>query len=263
VSKDDVAVIDIHSHFLPGLDDGAEDIETSVAMIEMAAADGTTHLVGTPHCNANYAFSLQRNQELLEELRARTKNRITLLCGCDFHLSYENIQAVLADKSPYTLNQGDYLLTEFSDYSIAPQTRDIFHQMRLKGITPIVTHPERNPLLQHGPGPRLLRQLVEMGCPIQVTAGSLTGRFGRRAQEFSEQLIAQQMVHFLASDAHDTKNRPPKLSSARAFITEKYGAELAQALLVENPRAAVESRPLPYFPEPTPPPKRKRRFWFF
>jgi len=256
-------VVDIHSHFLPGLDDGAGDIDTSVAMVEMAAADGTTHLVGTPHCNANYPFSLERNRELLEELRPRITRPITLLCGCDFHLSYENIQAVLEDKHSFTLNQGDYLLTEFSDYSIAPQTPEVFHRLRLAGIIPIITHPERNPLLQHDTGMKLLRRLVGMECPIQVTAASLTGRFGRRPQDFAEYLMEQQMVHFLASDAHDTKSRPPTLSPARQVVTEKYGAELAQALLVDNPRAAIDSRGLPYFPELAPPPKPKRRFWFF
>jgi protein-tyrosine phosphatase len=215
-------VVDIHSHFLPGLDDGAQDIDTSLAMVEMAAADGTTHLVGTPHCNAHYPFSLERNRELLEDLRTRVTKPITLLSGCDFHLSYENIQAVLEDKHRFTINQGDYLLTEFSDYSIAPSTPEVFHRLRLAGLIPIITHPERNPLLQHGPGMRLLRKLVEMECAIQVTAASLTGRFGGRAKRLAESLMEQQMVHFLASDAHDTKDRPPTLSPVRRAVTQKY-----------------------------------------
>lgn len=255
-------MVDIHSHFLPGLDDGADSLETALAMIEMAAADGTTHLVGTPHCNATYSFSLARNQELLQELRARAGNRITLLSGCDFHLSYENIQQALANKIPYTLNQGDYLLSEFSDYGIAPSTLDTLHKLRLSGIVPVITHPERNPLL-HELGTKFFRRLVEMGCPIQLTAGSFTGRFGRRAQAFAQRLLAQEMVHFVASDAHDTQDRTPKLSPARAVVTEKAGAEVAQALFIDNPRAAIESRPLPYFPEPITRPKSRRRFWFF
>ena len=254
-------MVDIHSHFLPGIDDGADSLETAVAMIEMAAADGTTHLAGTPHCNARFAFSPERNRELLEELRRRAGSRITLLTGCDFHLSYENIQQVLIDKSPFTLNQGDYLLAEFSDYGIAPNTLDVFHKLRLHDIIPIITHPERNPLL-HERGTEYLQKLVEMGCPIQITAASFTGRFGRRAKEFSERLLAQGMVHFVASDAHDTKDRTPKLSPARAAVTEKFGSEVAQALFVDNPLAAIESRALPYWPELLPPPKR-RRGWFF
>src|SRR3989338_6784530 len=163
-------MIDINSHFLPGLDDGAKTIEDAVAMIEMAAADGTTHLVATPHCNDRYQFSLERNRALLAELRARAGDRIQLSSGCDFHLSFENLERVAAEKSAYTLNQGSYLLTEFASYGIAPQVLNVFHRMRLYDIVPVITHPERNPLLQES-GLKLLRRLVEMGCPMQITAG--------------------------------------------------------------------------------------------
>jgi protein-tyrosine phosphatase len=255
-------MVDIHSHFLPGIDDGADSLETALAMIEMAAADGTTHLVGTPHCNARYSFSQEKNGVLLRALQARAGNRIVLMSGCDFHLSYENIQNLLADKMPYTLNQGDYLLAEFSDYGLAPNTLDILHKLRLGNLVPIITHPERNALL-HEQGLRFFCRLVEMGCAVQVTAGSFTGRFGRLAKKFAERLLECGLVHFVASDAHDTQNRPPKLSPARAVVAERFGNEVAQALFVDNPRAAIESRPLPYCPEPTPPPERRRSFLFF
>ena len=253
-------MIDIHSHFLPGVDDGARSVEEAVAMIEMAAADGTTHLVATPHCNERFAFSLERNRTLLEELRARTGDRLTLLSGCDFHLSYENLQRVLEEKNTYTVNQGCYLLTEFAQYGIAPQVLQVFHKLHLNDIIHVITHPERNPLLQ-GLGLKLLRRLVEMRCPIQITGGSLTGGFGRDAQAMAERLLAERWVHFVASDAHDTEHRPPRLAEARARVAKKYGAAAAQALFVDNPRAALESRPLPYFPEVAPP--KRRRFWFF
>ncbi|MFQ5776866.1 MAG: tyrosine-protein phosphatase [Terriglobia bacterium] len=253
-------MIDIHCHFLPGVDDGAPSIEEARAMIEMAAVDGTTHLVATPHCNTRYEFSPERNRALLAKLSERSTHGVTLLAGCDFHLSYENLQRVLSEKTCFTLNQGSYLLTEFADYGIAPQMLDVFHKLRLNDIVPVITHPERNPLLREI-GMKLLRRLAEMGCPIQVTADSLTGRFGRRARAVAQRLLADRMVHFIASDAHDTRERPPRLSPARAWLTGKYGAELAEALFVANPRAALESHPLPYFPEPTQP--RRRRFWFF
>ncbi|MFQ5724260.1 MAG: tyrosine-protein phosphatase [Terriglobia bacterium] len=251
-------MIDIHSHFLPSLDDGAKSVEEAVAMIEMAAGDGTTHLVGTPHCNDRFAFSPERNRALLGELQKRVGNGVVLLSGCDFHLSYQNLERVLTEKATYTLNQGTYLLTEFANYGIAPQTLNIFHRLRLNELVPIITHPERNRLLLRE---KLLRRLVEMGCPVQITAGSLTGRFGAEAQQAAERLLTERLVHFVASDAHDTRGRPPRLSRARARVAEKYGEEVARALFVENPRAALDSRPLPYFPEPAQ--ERKRRFWFF
>ncbi|MDA2914405.1 exopolysaccharide biosynthesis protein [Acidobacteriia bacterium AH_259_A11_L15] len=250
-------MIDIHSHFLPGLDDGAKSVEEAVAMIEMAAGDGTTHLVGTPHCNDRFAFSPERNRALLGELQERVGNGVVLLSGCDFHVSYQNLERVLTEKATYTLNQGTYLLTEFANYGIAPQTLNIFHRLRLNELVPIITHPERNRLLRE----KLLRRLVGMGCPVQITAGSLTGRFGAEAQQAAERLLTERLVHFVASDAHDTRRRPPRLSRARARVAAKWGEEVARALFVENPRAALDSRPLPYFPEPAQ--KRKRRFWFF
>lgn len=253
-------MVDIHSHFLPGLDDGARTVEDAVAMIEMAAADGTTHFVGTPHCNDRYEFSLERNRALLEELRARTRAPITLLSGCDLHLSYDNVQAALAEPRTFAIHQGTYLLTEFDNFSIAPQMVDVFYQLRGAGLVPIITHPERIPILQKS-GTKLLRQLAAMGCPIQVTAGSLTGRFGRMAKEVAGQLFRERLVHLVASDAHDTDDRPPRMSEARALVEKDYGADLAQALFVENPRAVIDSQPLLYFPEAAEP--KTKRFWFF
>ncbi|HXE76434.1 MAG TPA: CpsB/CapC family capsule biosynthesis tyrosine phosphatase [Candidatus Xenobia bacterium] len=253
-------MIDIHSHFLPGLDDGARTVEEARAMIEMAIGDGITHLVATPHCNDRYPFSLERNLALLEELRPRAPASITLLSGCDFHLSYENVQAALAEPRAFTINQGTYLLTEFDNFSIAPQMVDVFYQLRAAGLVPVITHPERIPILQKT-DTRLLRRLAAMGCPIQVTAGSLTGCFGPVAKEMTQRLFREQLVHLVASDAHDTDDRPPRLSEARALVEKEYGAELAEALFVDNPRAAIESQPLPYFPEATEP--KKKRFWFF
>ena len=255
-------MVDIHSHFLPGLDDGAATVEASLAMIEMAAADGTTHLVGTPHCNSQYKFSAERNRALVAELQTRAGARIRLFSGCDFHLSYENIQQALADKLPFTINQGDYLLAEFSDYALAPNTPELLHGLRVHGIFPVITHPERNRLI-HQRGAAFLAQLVEMGCPIQITAAAFTGRFGSRAQAFAEELLAHRLVHIVASDAHDTRDRSPKLSPARAAVAALAGEDVAQALFVENPRAVIDNRPLPYMPTPAVPAKRRKRFWFF
>ena len=154
-------MVDIHCHLLPGMDDGPDSLDDSLRMAEMAVADGITHLVATPHCNDRFTFSLERNRALLAELRARVGDRIQLSSGCDFHLSFENIERVAAEKSAYTLNQGSYLLTEFASYGIAPQVLNVFHRMRLYDIVPVVTHPERNPLLQEG-GLKLLRRLAEM-----------------------------------------------------------------------------------------------------
>ncbi|MFQ5817766.1 MAG: tyrosine-protein phosphatase [Terriglobia bacterium] len=253
-------MVDIHSHILPGVDDGARTLEEAVGMVQIAADDGTTCIVATPHCNDRYPYSLEQNRRLLSELSAAVGTRMGLALGCDFHLSYENLQALLAGNRTYTINQGPYLLVEFTDYAIPPQLADTLHQLRLQGLIPIVTHPERNPLLQRGLG--LLGKLIAMGCPVQVTASSLLGRFGSPARQSVEELLRRQMVHLVASDAHDTEHRPPRLSAACADVARNFGRERADALFRDNPRAVVEGNALPYFPEPVAR-ERKRRFSFF
>ncbi|MFQ5925851.1 MAG: tyrosine-protein phosphatase [Terriglobia bacterium] len=253
-------MIDIHCHFLPGVDDGPRTLAEAVAMVEMAVSDGITGMVATSHCNDRYRYSLERNRKLLSELSAVVGARVALALGCDLHLSYENLQVLLAGDRSYTINQGPYVLVEFADYAIPPQLVDILHQLRLKGLIPVVTHPERNPLLRRDLS--RLRQLVAMGCPVQVTAGSLLGQFGPAARQTVEELLCQQMVHVVASDAHDTKHRPPRLSEARDAVARAFGEEQAGALFRDNPRAVVDGTPLPYFPEPVAS-RRKRGFSFF
>ncbi len=255
-----MAMVDIHTHILPGVDDGAESLEEAVAMVAIAAADGTSAMVATPHCNALYPFMREKNEKLLAELRDAVGVRMELALGCDFHLSYENLQAVLAGDRSHTVNRGPYLLIELADYALPPQVAESLHQLRVQGLVPIITHPERNPLLQRR-GMKLLRQLIAMGCPLQITGGSLLGQFGEAAKRMAQELLENEMVHVVASDAHDAKNRPPRLSEAYAAVAKGCGVARAQALFSDNPRAVTEGKQLPYCPEPAPP--RRRRFIFF
>lgn len=254
-------MVDIHTHILPGVDDGAATFEEAVAMVEVAASDGTTCMVATPHYNDRYPYSVEQNRKLLAELAAAVGGRMELGLGCDFHLSYQNMQAVLAGDRSYTINQGPYLLVEFADYAIPPQLPDLLHQLRLQGLIPIITHPERNPILQRR-GLDLLRKLIAMGCPVQVTAGALLGRFGERAQRAVETLLQNEMVHLVASDAHGVERRAPRLSQAYAEVERSFGSDRARALFRDNPRAVVDGEPLPHFPEPAAP-ERRRWFNFF
>jgi len=241
-------VIDIHHHLLFGLDDGSPDIETSVAMAEAAAADGTTHIVCTPHSNDTYAYRPDVNQERLAELRLRLKDRITLGLGCDFHLSWDNVSDALKNPTKYTINGTNYLLVEFPDLGIAPNMSETFFEMELARMTPIITHPERNPTITHQP--ERLAEWVRNGCLVQVTAGALTGRFGKTAEHFSNELLRKNWVHFIASDAHNLTSRPPQLSHAYQYIANRHGQETADRLCISNPRAAFFGENWPEQPEP-------------
>lgn len=242
-------MIDIHHHLLFGLDDGSPDIETSVAMAEMAAQDGITHIVCTPHANFQYKFDSAANHEKLEQLRARIAGKITLGLGCDFHLSFENIDDALKNPTKYTINQKKYLLVEFADLAIPHQISDVFYQFQLAGMLPIITHPERNAIIVKSP--QRLDEWIDRGCLVQVTASSLLGRFGRGAASFSNKLLEQNKVHFLATDAHNVEWRQPRMKQAFDLVAKQYGTETAQRLCVDNPGAAFFGKELPPQPQPS------------
>lgn len=262
-------MIDIHCHILPGLDDGPDSMDVSCAMAEMAIADGVTHIIGTPHANDTFAFKPETIRQRCADLQGRFEGRLTLATGCDFHLSYDNLQEIRHDATRYTLNQKNYLLVEFADYSIPPSMDQALHDLQLAGLQPVITHPERNPLIRSQP--ERLFGWLRRGCYVQVTAGSLLGRWGAAAQEIAERWLAGGAVHFLASDAHNLTSRPLKLKETFDLVEGRHGERVAQALLVENPLAAFEGRPLPYVPELSqefaagnqPQRKRRKRFWFF
>ena len=263
-------MIDIHCHILPDLDDGSDSLETSLAMAEAAIAQGVTHVIGTPHANSAYPFVPALIRERRDEIQARVAGRLTIATGCDFHLSYENVEALRAEPARFTLNQKNYLLVEFANFSLPASLDQTLHQLQLLGIHPIITHPERNPLIRSQ-----LERLwgwLRQGCFVQVTAQSITGGFGRRAQEVADTLLDAGAIHFVASDAHNVTTRPLQLRPAYDIVAERKGSEVAQALFEENPRAVFEGSPLPYVPAP-PEMKsprdsegssvRRKRFWFF
>jgi protein-tyrosine phosphatase len=256
-------MVDLHSHILFGLDDGAKTIEDSLAMAEDAIADGITHVVATPHSSSEYIFDYPIVRGKLKELSDRLDGRLTLASGCDFHLSPENILAFRKDARPFCINQKDYLLVEFNDYSIPASLDQTLHEICLAQIHPVITHPERNGILRTHP--ERLYKWIHQGCYVQVTAGSLSGVFGPSPRQHAWRWLAQGAVHFVSTDAHNTAKRPLKLKFAYDAIAEQMGKERADALFVENPLAAFEGKQLPYVPELAiePPPKKRKRFFFF
>ena len=241
-------VIDIHSHILPEVDDGPKSWDVSIEMCRMAKADGVTHLVATPHCNDRYHYDHQYLTGCVQRLQGMVGDGPELSLGCDFHLSYDNLQSLLAQPHLYTIAGARYLLVELSDYSIPALIGDWFRRLGDRGLTPIITHPERNAILRQTP--QRVIEFVELGCAVQITANALTGFWGQRVARVATWLLEREAVHVIASDAHDTKHRTPVLSEARAAAAEIAGEEVAQALLEENPRAILAGQPLPYSPKP-------------
>ena len=259
----EVLLIDIHCHPLPDTDDGAKSFEVAISMLQMAAADGVTHVVATPHCNFRYAFDQNANLKKAAELQVAVGDMPKVLLGCDFHLSYDNIHRLTEKRMPFTINGTQYLLVEFDEHFIPQQMDHVFYEIQIAGFTPILTHPERNAVcrrkLQH------VYNWITRGCLVQVTAQSYIGGFGSEAMRSTERLLDLNMVHFMASDAHDTKYRPPLLSPAYQKMVHERGEELADLVFTKNPEAVIRGNSLPAFPQPISPSgkagKKKRKWW--
>jgi protein-tyrosine phosphatase len=256
-------MVDVHCHILPGLDDGAMDVKESLAMAQSAISDGITHVVATPHSSTEFKFDYRRVRELHGQLQRLLGERLVLATGCDFHLNMENLEALRKDPTHFCINQLNYLLVEFSEYSIPPHTGHTLHAMKLTGLHPIITHPERNGIIQAQTN--LLMSWVRLGCYVQVTGGSLTGTFGPKARADALRWIGMGLVHFVASDAHNTRGRPLRLQPAYQVVRDEFGDAKARGLFDENPMAAFEGRELPYVPEVAVDVKagRRKRFLFF
>ena len=239
-------MVDIHTHLLPGLDDGSPDMETTLAMARIAVADGITHMVCTPHANHRYPYDPFRVEDLIAQVRGRlNENNIALELarGADFHLTYENIQEALADPARFSIAGRGYIMTELPDYGSFSSFDETYYELRLAGMTPVLTHPERNPTLQENRAK--LDDWLRRGVLLQVTANSIRGDMGKKAQRMASDLLEKRQVHFIATDAHNTTSRPPRMRETYDLIAKRYGADYADTLCKSNPLCAFEGRAIP------------------
>jgi protein-tyrosine phosphatase len=252
-------LVDLHSHILPGVDDGAPDIETSIAMARTAAADGIRMMVATPHVSFEYdldPMDIGRRVGELNLALARSDVPLAVLTGGEIALTR------LTALEPETLRllslgAGPYLLVETPYAGAAPFLEEVLFDLDLRGFRTILAHPERCAMFDNDRD-RLTR-LVERGVLCSVNAGSMAGQFGRRVRDFALHMFREGLVHNVASDAHDDEVRRAELAWGFARLDDELPgiAEQAPWFTQAAPAAIVVGGQLPAAPEPP----AQRRSW--
>jgi len=245
-------LIDLHCHILPGVDDGAKSLEESLLMARRAVEDGIHTIVATPHTlngiYINSAREVTPKVASLQETLSKNHIKLQLYVGADVHLCPHMLELIESGDAGTINNARKYILLEFPSQVVPPKVKDEIFSLKLNGITPIISHLERNPVIQHNID--ILYEFIRMGALCQVTAMSITGDFGGIAMQCAERLLRHRMVHVIASDAHSSESRPPVLSQAveaAAEILENY--DDAERMVTEVP-AAILSGNMPDIPKP-------------
>ena len=251
-------MIDIHCHLLPKMDDGSNSWEDTLEMCRLAAKDGVTDIIATPHFGkAFFQSSLEDIRKTVRLLNSHLENqRIPLRVhpGADVSLEAGILDWARQGRLPTLADGNRYFLLESPDGVRAEGLDRMIFDLRSLGLTPIITHPER---MSAGDDWDWLERLLEMGCLCQITAMSLTGGFGRQARQSALRLLRKGLVHLVASDAHSPRDRPPLLGQAREALLDLVGPETTLRLLKTGPRAILEGRSLD-FPVPL---RRTRKRW--
>lgn len=238
----DPVLIDLHCHLLPGIDDGAPDLETSLEMARIAVADGITTIACTPHIypglyENNGPDILRRVAALQEDLDC-AGIPLTLTAGCDAHLTPTMVAELDSGHIP-TIAGSRYFLFEPPHHVAPPRLAESVIATRDAGYMPIVTHPERLSWIESHY--ETMKTLAGAGAWMQLTAGSVTGRFGKRAQYWSERMLDEGLVHLLATDAHNLRNRKPQMREAVDMVAARLGERAATDMVRTRPRMVLEN----------------------
>lgn len=232
--------IDIHSHILPGMDDGARDLETGIRMLRIAADDGISQIILTPHNKpGHHTVSPFQMAAKVEELRSCLRKEgieMKLYIGNELYYRSGLIQEI-EDGRAYTLAGSHYVLVEFSPLEDYDYIRNGIYALLTGGYYPILAHAERyRNVCTRKSG---ITDLVEMGCHIQVNAGSVMGKCGLGAKQLTRKLLKQHLLHFIATDAHDFGKRAPHLAGCAAYVRKKSGEAYGRELFYDNPMHVV------------------------
>lgn len=258
-------MIDLHSHILPGIDDGAPELEVSLQMARLAVEEGITVVACTPHIFPgvydNDAIGIRAAIGELQAALDAAAIPLRLVVGADVHLHPDFLTNLRTGMVP-TLADSQYVLIELPTHVPPPQLEHYLFSVLTAGYVPILTHPERLRWIETHHA--LIGRLVRGGLWVQITAGSLTGGFGRRAQYWAERLLGDGLVHLLATDSHNMRRRPPRLRQAHEIASASLGREEADNLVLVRPQAILDRQPPSRAPAlPVVRAEPKRGFGFF
>lgn len=257
-------MIDLHCHILPGIDDGAPDLETSLQMARMAVADGITVTACTPHMMPGYyentSGGVRAAVVALQAELDKADIPLRLVTGADVHL-VPGLAAGLRDGSKLTLADTRYFLFEPPHNTAPPRMAEAVFDCMAAGFHPLITHPERLRWIEDHYD--LMGQLAEAGAWMQITAGSVTGRFGKRTQYWAERMLDEGIVHILATDAHNLRSRSPVLSGAVEAVAGRLGEQAARDMVLTRPLAVLENATPASAPAAVGAPRQASRPGFF
>jgi len=253
-------LIDIHCHILPGVDDGAHSLKESLVMARMAFRDGIHTIVATPHTldgiHINPVQEVASRVASLQHVLLQNRIHLRLCVGADVHLCPRILERIRTGEAATINDARKYLLLELPSQTIPSGVKDEIFNLKLNGITPIISHPERNPVIHKDVA--ILYELVSMGALCQVTAMSITGEFGGMVKECAELLLRHRLVHVIATDAHSSDRRPPVLSDAVEIAAEILGSYEDARHMVTDVPASILSGDVFDVPEPM---RIKRGTW--
>lgn len=237
-------MIDLHTHILPHVDDGAESWEEAVAMCRLAGEDGCSVLVATPHQRHPHWWNddLATLDDRRRKLQAQLGPYPRIVLGAEVRADIAILDAVDNLESAPSINRmasSRYILLEFGA-GAGPDPESVVHEMSIAGWTPVLAHPECIPWLAQDQ--RRIHNLVKLGALLQITAMSVLGTFGRGPKEASWKLLQSDLVHVMASDCHNLHQRPPGLSAATRLIEKRFGTATAEAITQTNPKAIIDDR---------------------
>ncbi|MBZ0096385.1 MAG: hypothetical protein K8H75_13565 [Sulfuricella sp.] len=235
-------MIDLHCHMLPGIDDGAPDLATALEMARIAVADGIKVVACTPHIYPGmYENTATGIRQAVENFRLRLAEAgipLQLTYGADTHLAPDLIARMRAGEVP-TLHGTRYFLLEPPHHVAPPRLEEFVFNLLAVGYVPIITHPERLSWISSHYD--IFRNMAEHGAWMQITAGSLTGRFGEQVQYWAELMLDEGLVHILATDAHGVKSRAPLLAEGCRAAERWVGTEEARKLVLDRPKGILDN----------------------